>query len=73
MKIYKVEFNQYTYDQYDAFIVRGKDEESALNLLKLEHKPDNSYPDCDWKNGYKITEVLVEGDEEVILESYNAG
>lgn len=68
MKIYKIELNECGYDQYDGFIIKAKDDESAIKLFK-----DKFASDTHWEKGYKITEISLSGDEEVLLASFNAG
>ena len=72
MKIYKIEFNKYTYDQYDSFIVRAENEEMAIGLI-IGKFPPEEFSRVDWKEGYKVVEVLQQGQAEIILKSYNAG
>lgn len=76
MKIYLVTFNQCTYDQYDAFVVRAKSPAEVIKLLQEKHQPSTSFPSVDWSGGYKIDTVGVASgaaDASIILASYNAG
>jgi hypothetical protein len=72
MKIYLIDFKACDYDQYDAFIVRAKDEVAVEALLRKKY-PESLYGSISWSEGFKITEVKKEGREEIILSSFNAG
>jgi predicted metallo-beta-lactamase superfamily hydrolase len=66
MKIYLVErLTHVYYDEYDSFVIRAKDKETALEIANQEEYAMR-------KSEIKITELLPEGDEGVILGSYNA-
>lgn len=73
MKIYRIVFNNWDYDQYDAFVVIAKDGKSAISLLKNEFSEIND--NVDWKGGYKIKEIRLNKlkKETVLLASFNAG
>jgi hypothetical protein len=80
MKIYKVTAPSYDYDEYDAFIVRAENEEQARGLAiemayggSSEYRQNKRLADHQgWQNA-DVEEVLVEGEAEVILGSFNAG
>lgn len=74
MKIYKITFNEYSWDEYIAFVVVAKSEEEAIEYLKKEY-PDGGCSQIQWKPGYKIEEIKSENYKEPteILGSYNAG
>ena len=75
MKIYLIEFNEHTYDQFDAFIVASKDKQSAMKFLETKYPKDNIYETVNWESGYTIVEIKAKdfkGDYE-ILSSFNAG
>ena len=71
MKIYKITFNNFDYDQYDSFIISAKTKQEAIAVIKKEH-PEKRYSDVDWKHGYTIEEVKNKNTE-IILGSFNAG
>ena len=64
MKLFLVEVDGCGYDEYDSFVVRAADEENALMACNEET----------WtKDNTKVTEILTEGQEQIILGSFNAG
>ncbi len=75
MKIYIIDFNNYGYDQYDAFIVASKDEQSAIEFLKSKYPENDVLENVNWGGGYTVKEVVTEEYETdtEILSSYNAG
>lgn len=72
MGIYRIEFKECDYDQYDSFIVRAENEKAVEEFIKKEH-PNEKWGDVDWKGGFEIIEITQEGKEEILLGSYNAG
>ena len=72
MKIYKIEFNSCSYDEYDSFIVRAENKESVETLVRKEH-PEEKWARVQWEKGFVITEIPLEGKEEILLGSFNAG
>lgn len=66
MKIFLVETDDFEYDEYDAFIVRAKDEAEAL-------KPGKQYAQDAIRGEITVVEVKPEGESKVILASFNAG
>ena len=75
MKIYKITFNEYSYDEYDSFIVAANSKREVVSLIKEEKDEFKYYSAIDWGGGYKIEEIKVEDYKypTIILESYNAG
>jgi hypothetical protein len=67
MKLYLVKRTDATdYDEYDAIVVRAQSEERAAAIATGNYvgmAPHN----------IEVTEVPVDGDEDVILDSFNAG
>lgn len=74
MKIYKITFNKYDYDQYDSFIVSANTEADAVGHIKLKH-PKRIYGVIDWDGGYKVEEIKPDEYTEttIINSSFNAG
>ena len=74
MKIYKITFKDYDYDQYDGFVVVAKTAKEAIGYLK-EKYPPKDFEEVDWKSGYTIKEIKANNYKKinVILDSYNAG
>lgn len=73
MKIFKIKFNKYSYDEYDAFIVRAENEEKVVEYIKAKYPDKHHLGYIDWNSGYVVTEILLEGEAEIILGSFNAG
>ncbi len=73
MKFYLVKFNSYSYDEFDSFVVRAEDEESARKVIEKEHPLDKKWPSVNWEDGIKIEEVELNGEPKIILGSFNAG
>ena len=71
MKIYKITFNKCDYDQYDGFVVRAKDQDDVIEILRKEH--EDMWRQIPWREGYAIKEVDEAGEPEIIIGSYNAG
>jgi len=72
MKLYLIERTDgIDYDEYDSFVVRSENKENILSLVK---KQIGSWSeDTFTENNTKITEPVSEGEEQVILGSFNAG
>lgn len=65
MKLYLVKrTDRVDYDEYDSFVVRAEDEESAYKVCDYYH--------CDKKHA-TVTEVNTSGEAMIILGSFNAG
>ena len=65
MKLFLIErTDDAQYDEYDAFVIRAENEENALKLCN-DKKFDYQHTE--------IIELLAEGEEDVILGSFNAG
>jgi hypothetical protein len=79
MNLYKVEFDDYGWDQYDGFVVAAPSEEEALQHIADEYPPDTYGPgtfgQVRWDS--KVTVTLIDptkyADTEIILSSFNAG
>jgi hypothetical protein len=78
-KLFVIELNENSspeYEQYDGFVVRADNEEVAW---KLAEKAVKCAPYFDMKSNYfkkdnfSIKEINADGDDEIILASYNAG
>lgn len=75
-KIYKIQFESWSYDQYDAFVVRAIDADSAIKIIKDKYPAETEkrmWKNVSWKDGYTVTEILLDGDDEILLSSFNAG
>jgi hypothetical protein len=74
MKIFKIVFTCYSYDQYDSFVVVAKTKEDVLPLIQSEYDCSLSGT-VDVKSGYVIEEINPKKYKKstVILESFNAG
>lgn len=72
MKIYRIDFNECDYDQFNTFIVRAENEEAVERVVRKKY-PDEQYTYVNWKAGFKIVEITPEGEEGIILGSFNAG
>jgi len=73
MKIFKITFDNYTYDEYDSFIVRAKDREDAIKLLEELYPKDYEFSGCPWYSEFEVEEVSLEGEREKLLGSFHAG
>lgn len=71
--LYLVEFEKWDYDQYDGFVVRVKNKNAAIRLIEKTYPPSRSFGPVDYSGGYTVTEIRETGDDEIILESFNAG
>jgi hypothetical protein len=78
-KLFVIELNENSfseYDQFDGFVVRASNEKDAWELAD---KLVKSVPYLDLKdiyfnkNRFSIKELSVDGEDEIILASYNAG
>jgi len=74
MKLYLVErLYEINYGEYDSFVVRAESKERALQFCQ-EESDEFAYNKNTFRaENTKITELLNEGKEEIILGSYNAG
>jgi hypothetical protein len=77
VKLYLVSrTDEVDYDEHDAIVVRAESKERAVALATHQETFDNvtwaKYSGMRADN-VKVTEVTTEGDEEVILASFNAG
>lgn len=72
MKIFKVTFNEYDYDQYDSFIVVAENEEDAVKVIEEGYPRNDQYSGVDWSKGYTVEEVLPI-ERGTVLGSFNAG
>jgi hypothetical protein len=63
VKLWKVEADEYSWDEYDSFVIRASTAKHAEKLaLKASHG----------KQAWTATPITVAGEEEVILGSWNA-
>ena len=70
MKLYLVErTDKIDYDEYDSYVVRANNVEDALKLCQNKEFKD----ECFRIDNTEITEILLEGKEEIIIGSFNAG
>jgi len=71
MKLWNVEAEDYSYDEYDSFIVWAKTPEEAIEIAKA------ASTDCigrtNFKNGATATEIKKPRKSGVVLGSFNAG
>jgi len=71
VKIYLIEFNNCTWDQYKGFVVIAKDKKDVISLIESEYQ--RGCGAIDWNGGYKITEVIPKKRRKIILEDFHAG
>lgn len=69
-KIYKITFNECTYDQFDSFIVLAENEEDVISIVEKEY-PKRNWADIDWDGGFKIEEIDFKGKSRILLGSFN--
>jgi len=71
MKIYLVKLNEWSWDEYDGFVVAAKSEDEAIAYIRERHSESS----VDWGSGYTVTEVKASGYDipTEILCSFNAG
>jgi hypothetical protein len=71
MNLYLIVADQYGYDDYDKILVRAESESSALALVTT----NDSYEDARFGKHQKlsVSVVEVEGPNEVVIASFNAG
>ena len=71
MKLFLLSRSNYTWDEYDAFVVRAENEEEARELASKE----NTFEAVHWldKTVSTCEEIKIKGDKEIILSSFNAG
>lgn len=71
MKLYLIIMNNFSWDEYDKFLVAANNKKEAIKFVK------NNYSSLtiDWNSGYKIKEINVCNIKEacVIMHSFNAG
>ncbi len=73
MNTYLITFKEYSYDQYDAFVVVAEDEEKAVAILQKRHSVDRKiFGLVDWSEGYTI-EPVDTTTAGIVLGSFNAG
>jgi hypothetical protein len=75
MKLFKIIFTCYDYDQYDAFVVAAKKQEDVLPLIQSKYDCSKFGGVVDVEGGYRIEEITGKRYKEpiVIIESFNAG
>ena len=71
MKLWLVQTEYYTYDEFDSFVVRAESETAAREVAGQGDEYHKNF----WRASKKVTvkEITVEGEPEVILGSFNAG
>ena len=72
MKLFLIKRFKHDYDEYDAKVVRAENEWDARQLCAKVRGDEDA---DEWLNSSKsqCTEVLLDGDSCVILDSFNAG
>lgn len=74
MKLWLIEREPADWDEYDAFVIRAETSEDALAVAR---QAEPHWDGNDWRPGTSIETTIVEvsadGDEEIILGSFNAG
>lgn len=65
MKLWRVWRDESGYDEYGAFVIRAETLEAA-QLMAQGKGGDAIY-------NWHVVEVLVDGDPEIIVDSFNAG
>jgi hypothetical protein len=72
VKLWLVSTEFYSYDDYDAFVIRAETEHDARAIANTT---GDSHHSGFWSNEKKVTvtEITVEGEAEIILSSFNAG
>jgi hypothetical protein len=79
MKLYIIECNNdlgVDYDQFDSFVVRASSKESAWELAKklvLSASFREQRARYFNEDDFSIEELLTDGEEKIIVASYNAG
>ena len=65
MKLYEViRTDPWGWDEYDSFVVRAENKENALKVIdQYDFRVDNT----------NIIEITLDGEEKIILGSFNAG
>ena len=73
MKLFLLTRDNYTWDEYDAFVIRAKNEDEARKLAAKEG--ERSFESVHWldKTVSTCEEIKIKGDKEIILSSFNAG
>ena len=73
MKLFLLTRDNYTWDEYDAFVIRAENEEEARKLAAKEG--ESSFESIHWLNKTvsKCEEIKIKGDKGIILSSFNAG
>ena len=81
MPIYKVWVEEYDWDEFDSFIIRAKNKEEAKALARYrayghtDNEFSNNQRKMDrqgWASAH-VDEIPLEGESEIIQESFNAG
>ena len=73
MALYLLKRNEFDYDEYNAHLVRASCEHDARVIASLVRPSDEDT--SEWLDAAKSTCVCVtaDGEEQVILSSFNAG
>ena len=71
MKLFLLTRDNYRWDEYDAFVIRAKNEDEARELVS---KVDR-FEAIHWldKTVSKCEEIKIKGDKKIILSSFYAG
>lgn len=72
-KLYLITAKDYDYDEYDSVLIRAKDKEEAEKELLVFLNHYNNQNPLENFNGYDIEEILQDGENGVIIASFNAG
>ena len=72
MKLWLVSTTHYSYDDYDAFVIRA---ETELDARAIANTQGDGHHAGFWDNVKRVTveEITAEGEPKIILKSYNAG
>ena len=70
--IQRIDKDSVSYDEYDAFVIRAETEQEVRHIASGKHGDEGGHV---WEDSAitSVTELLVEGEAEVILASFNAG
>lgn len=72
MKLYLVaRTDDIGYDEYDAFVVRAASPEDAAAVVADSH--NYTWPVKNGGENIEVTELSADGEETIILSSFNAG
>ena len=61
------------YDEFVSFVVRAENKKKALNICKYESNKYNWREATFRDDNTEIIELTTDGEEEMIMDSFNAG